>query len=602
LAVSATHKISDKFGRYILLERLGKGGMGEVYLAKLAGPMGVTRYVALKRVLEGMTSEKVAQMFVDEMRLAVRLTHPNIVSVYDFGLEQDSYFLAMEFIEGCDVHQVLKRSHAKGAANIECDLFMIAQVARGLDYAHKLSDAKGSPLEIVHRDVTPANIMISYNGDVKLADFGIARAAQQVRQTVTEAGEIKGKIRYMSPEQARGERIDGRSDLFSLGTVLLELLTLRPAFAAESDIASLVQVQGGIPADWEARKAKIPADVLPVIEGAMSKEKDTRFKDGAAFAEACEIALRKRDPGFGPHKLAAYIETLFAKEHTALKERMHKYESVQDPSPSGPAPQAGGNADDDKGTAMTRPDSIISGEQVSGAIPIGGTRVSGTTMVAPKASRGLLYGGAVGGLALAFFGVAAVVRNNHPAGTAGATPSAAMVSPTTTGPAPQVQPAAPTPGPSPSAVPPPVAPPPPVAAQRTGRLLLTTNTLATRVFLDKSPLEKSQTPVAAGGMSFKVDVPAGVDWMLRIEAEGFSPVSLPLHLLAGEETTLPVLLSPLAAMVAPPPPSAARPAAHPGGVRRAAAPAAPGAAPAAPAPRPAKAPSSAQGGIEDPFN
>src|SRR5688572_1337928 len=295
------------FGKYELLERLGKGGMAEVYLARLAGPMGVSRYVALKRMLPDIANDRVSQMFIDEVRLAVRLTHPNIVAVYDFGQEGETYFLAMEFVEGRDVHQILKYASRQRppTIDIESTLYIIGQVARGLDYAHRLTDAQGRPAQIVHRDVSPANIMVTFSGDVKLADFGIARAAQHMRSTNTEAGEIKGKIRYMSPEQARGETLDHRTDLFALGTVLLELITLRPAFAGETDIASLLQVQVGIPHEWEARRGALPPDVLPIIEKAMAIDREKRFSNGAEFAEQCELALRKRNPGYGPPRLAA---------------------------------------------------------------------------------------------------------------------------------------------------------------------------------------------------------------------------------------------------------------------------------------------------------
>jgi serine/threonine protein kinase len=542
-----------RFGRYVLLDRLGKGGMGEVYLAKLAGPMGVTRYVALKRVLEGMTSDKVAQMFVDEMRLAVRLTHPNIVAVYDFGLEGDSYYLAMEFIEGTDIHQLLKRAHARKQANVEAALYMLAQVARGLDYAHKLADGQGRPLEIVHRDVTPANIMISYNGDVKLADFGIARAAAQVRMTHTEAGEIKGKIRYMSPEQARAEKIDGRSDLFSLGTVLLELLTLKPAFAGESDIDSLMQVQSGVPKDWEACKAKIPEDVIPVLQKAMAKDRDERYANGAELAEGCELVLRKRDPGYGSAKLAAYIEALFVKEHTQLRERMHRYEGAAAPEVTSSGTSSGGGTGSgghsltpvsdpsrmqqpgtqsqfvNKPTSNTTTDASPQSE-VLAVGTMGGTRGSVIAQVQPqKVSKGVMYGVLAGVLVAG--GMGAAVLKNHPG--AGGLGAAAMPVPTAVAPVG-------TPAQLPNAV-----APPPTPSVKTGRLLLTTNTAGTKVFLDKSPLEKSTSPVAAGGTSFRVDVPAGTDWVLRVEADGFTSVTLPLKLLPGEETSLPVVLPPV---------------------------------------------------------
>ena len=339
--------LNERLGRYQLLERLGKGGMGEVYLARHAGPMGVARFVALKRVLAERIDHddpddvaKVGHMFVDEMRLAVRLTHPNIISVYDFGVEAGSHYLVMEFVQGVDAYQILKRASMRGhdTTDVACALHLAAEVARGLDYVHKLDDGQGRPLEIVHRDVTPANILVSYNGHVKLADFGVARATHQFRQTRTETGELKGKIRYMSPEQARGQKLDHRSDLFSLGTVLLELFTLKPAFSGESEIESLMQVQKGVPSDWESRTRSVPADVAELLLRIMAPERDARFADGAAVAEAAELLLRRRDPGFGPPKLAAYLTSLFAREKDALRDRMSGYESGAGEPPATPRP------------------------------------------------------------------------------------------------------------------------------------------------------------------------------------------------------------------------------------------------------------------------
>jgi|GEM_PF-6254053 len=564
---------SEMFGRYQLLERLGKGGMGEVYLAKHSGPMGVTRFVALKRVLgdklepeELETGSRLGKMFVDEMRLAVRLTHPNIIAVYDFGLEGGSYYLAMEFVGGVDVHQLLKRGVMRGLDRLDnaCVLYAVGQIARGLDYVHKLTDGRGTALNVVHRDVTPANILLSFNGDVKLADFGVARATQAARQTRTETGELKGKIRYMSPEQARGEKVDSRSDLFSLGTVLLEMLTLRPAFHGESEIQSLMQVQSGRPADWAERLPKIPEDVLPILEKAMSRDREDRYPDGAAFAEQLEVALRRRDPGFGPAKLGAYMVGLFGKEKSALQERMGKYEAGFDDeqvsmvvsisgSKNGKAPPG---VDDDPtsvGTPtnlklppadaapLTSASGLLSTPSSSGTPqPTSTTQVSsaGTAATGRRGPGPMLAALGVAAMGIVGVGVWAV-RNGgtQPAVVAPVTPQ--PVAPV----APQpVAPVAPQPV-GPVAVPQPIAVPQPHAAG-TGRILLNTNTIGTKVFLDKSSAEQSPTPIAAGGTTFKIDIPASSAWVLRIEADGFKTISVPIKLNPGEETSIPVALVP----------------------------------------------------------
>ena len=578
---------TEKFGRYQLLERLGKGGMGEVYLAKHSGPMGVTRFVALKRVLgdklepeELETGSRLGKMFVDEMRLAVRLTHPNIIAVYDFGLEGGSYYLAMEFVGGVDVHQLLKRGVMRGLDRLDnaCVLYAVGQIARGLDYVHKLTDGRGTALNVVHRDVTPANILLSFNGDVKLADFGVARATQAARQTRTETGELKGKIRYMSPEQARGEKVDSRSDLFSLGTVLLEMLTLRPAFHGESEIQSLMQVQSGRPADWAERLPKIPEDVLPILEKAMARDREDRFPDGAAFAEQLEVALRRRDPGFGPAKLGAYMVGLFGKEKSALQERMGKYEagfddeqvslvvSVSSAGNLGKGKVEGGPGADDPTSVGTptnlklpppEPVPALTSTSSSGTPPPTSTTQVSQAGVIGQGRRG--PGPMVVALGVAVLGIVGVgvwaLRGQQ---SSGVQPVAVQpIAPQPVAPQPvvpqpvapvAVQPVAPvavqpvTPAP---VVPQPVAVPP-VAPKPggTGRILLNTNTIGTKVFLDKSSAEPSPSPIAAGGTTFKIDIPASSAWVLRIEAEGFKTLNVPIKLNPGEETSIPVALSP----------------------------------------------------------
>lgn len=317
--------MSTRFGRYELLERLGKGGMAEVHLARVVGPAGVARFVALKRGLHDL-SEKRTRMFLDEMRLAVRLSHPNIVAVYDFGVEADGYFLALELVEGTDLLGWLQRSKEVTGVYVDCVLYMIAQVARGLDYAHRLTDSHGKPLEIVHRDVTPSNVLVSFDGAVKLADFGIARAVSELRETETATGEIKGKVRYMSPEPARGEAIDHRSDQFSLGTMLLELLTLKAAFKGDSDMASLKMVQAGVPKDWSDREAMLPRETIPLLARAMAPERDKRFPSCGELADEIELVLRRRNPGFSPTVLAALMEQKFGADRAAFRKRLSEYE------------------------------------------------------------------------------------------------------------------------------------------------------------------------------------------------------------------------------------------------------------------------------------
>ncbi|MFZ5784838.1 MAG: serine/threonine protein kinase, partial [Acidobacteriota bacterium] len=219
-------------GRFRLLKLLGTGGMAEVFLAHEVGTGGAERLVVIKRVLSHFAHDrKFIQMFLDEARLATRLSHPNIATVYEVGAHERQYFLSMEFVHGEDLRSLLARPELRLEA---CQAALIAaRVAAALHHAHNLADLQGKPLHVVHRDVSPQNIRLSYEGVVKVLDFGIAKAVSNAE--TTQAGTVKGKYPYMSPEQAEGVvELDARSDVFSLGIVLHELLTYRRLFYGRS--------------------------------------------------------------------------------------------------------------------------------------------------------------------------------------------------------------------------------------------------------------------------------------------------------------------------------------------------------------------------------
>ena len=215
----------ETYGRYQLLKKLATGGMAQIYLARQLGPEGFEKLLVVKRILPHLAeNEEFITMFLDEARIAARLNHPNVVQIFDLGAQDDSFFIAMEFIHGEDVRRVWKHADKVGKP-IPLPLIcrIIIEACAGLDYAHKKLDASGRPLNIVHRDISPQNILVAFEGGVKIVDFGIAKAADQA--TVTKSGVLKGKYSYMSPEQAAGQPIDCRTDIFALGVVLYELLT-----------------------------------------------------------------------------------------------------------------------------------------------------------------------------------------------------------------------------------------------------------------------------------------------------------------------------------------------------------------------------------------
>src|SRR5262245_21934690 len=222
----------ETFGKYVLVRRLATGGMADIYLARQSGVEGFQKPCVIKRILPQLADDQqFVSMFLDEARIAALLTHPNIVQIFDLGKQDGSYFLAMEHIHGEDLTRILDAERQRGRTALPENIAIriIAQVAEGLDYAHHAVDEDGLALGIVHRDVSPPNVIVSYAGSVKIVDFGIAKAV--VKHSRTEVGVIKGKVPYMSPEQVQGLELDKRSDIFSLGALLYELSTGQKPFA-----------------------------------------------------------------------------------------------------------------------------------------------------------------------------------------------------------------------------------------------------------------------------------------------------------------------------------------------------------------------------------
>jgi serine/threonine protein kinase len=280
-----------QYGRYHLQQRLGRGGMAEVFRATVDGPGGFQRAVAIKRILpEYGQDEWFTRMIADEARIVSRLSHPNIVQILDTGTIDGSWYIAFELVEGTDMFNLLQTIYGRGQAlPMAFACYIVAEVVAGLDHAHSRRDENGHLLGIVHRDVSPQNVLLSWLGEVKLGDFGIARATQ--RSSDTQAGTIKGKVYYMSPEQARGETVDHRSDLFSAGILLYEALTTQPMYDDEDPGKLLETVALGRwkwPADAEL---KIPAALRQVVTTALAVDVKARFQSGRAMREALLAAM-----------------------------------------------------------------------------------------------------------------------------------------------------------------------------------------------------------------------------------------------------------------------------------------------------------------------
>jgi len=303
-----------RLGRYQIIGRLATGGMAEVYLALSGDVPGFRTLVVLKRILPHLASNaQFIRMFLDEARLAALLDHPNIVRIIEVGHDGEDYFLVMELVQGKPLSAVLRkaaREHKPPSPALTS--YLISQAAHGLSYAHTLTDGESRPLGVVHRDVSPQNVLISFEGAVKMIDFGVARAFGRVAHT--SPGGLKGKIDYMSPEQASAEEVDHRADVFALGVVLWEALTGRRLFRRETELATMrAIVDDPIPHPAEIAPT-IPPELDAIVMRALRKRKDARFASANEMASALEKFAFSNN-GFSPMQVAAYTKSLFAAEY-----------------------------------------------------------------------------------------------------------------------------------------------------------------------------------------------------------------------------------------------------------------------------------------------
>jgi tRNA A-37 threonylcarbamoyl transferase component Bud32 len=296
--------------KYRLGRVLGRGGMAIVYEAMLHEGGTVGQRCVVKRILpEVARDSSFVKMFLAEARLSVLLRHANIVRVFEFGAMQGQPFLAMEHIDGCDLVQIARRcATLKRLIPVEVACRVVAEVAAALDYAHGLHDGEGRPLEIVHRDVSPSNIMMTAAGDVKLLDFGIAKAASHMRDDLTRTGTLKGKISYMSPEQAEGDPVDRRSDIFSLGIVLHELLTMRRVFRGEDDLQTLRRIRDANPPPPSAMRPDITAELDAIVLRMLARDRQDRFQTCGDVAQA--LAPLVREGGGTADRQRVFVATL----------------------------------------------------------------------------------------------------------------------------------------------------------------------------------------------------------------------------------------------------------------------------------------------------
>ncbi|MCY1021897.1 serine/threonine protein kinase [Pyxidicoccus sp. MSG2] len=319
------------FGKYLLLERVNVGGMAEVFIAKAFGVEGFERILAIKKILPTMAEdEEFITMFIDEARISVQLNHANVVHIHELGKHDDTYFIAMEYVAGRDVRTILERyRRRKEIMPTAQAVFITSKLCDGLDYAHRKKDARGQDLHIIHRDVSPQNVLISYEGEVKVIDFGIAKAAN--RSQKTQAGILKGKFGYMSPEQVRGMPIDRRSDIFAVGVLLYEMLTGEKLFVGESDFSTLEKVRNAdVPLPREFNP-NIPPGLEKVVLKALTREPEERYQWASDLAEDLMRFLLAGDAIYSSKHLSSYMKEAFAEDMLRESEKMERYAGIERP-------------------------------------------------------------------------------------------------------------------------------------------------------------------------------------------------------------------------------------------------------------------------------
>lgn len=342
--------LPKKLGPYVVERPISRGGMAEVYEAKRVGPHGFTKRVAVKRILrEHASREDFVAMFIDEARLAAGLQHPNIVQVFDFGDAAGDLYLAMELVEGSNVNQLLRELAARGeTVPLEAALHLVSQAARALAYAHDARDEQGQALGLVHRDVSPANLLITHTGHLKLSDFGIARAAFTARNT--EAGQLRGKLGYMSPEQVLGERLTDRSDIFTLSTVFAEMLLGETLFSRGNDVDVLVRIRDADLSVLHGTSRRIPHDVRELLNRGLSARPEER-PSASAFAGSVEQILTRRGvAAHGPSLVARLLQRL---------ELCHRAVADAQASEAGARPTSLVDMDDHLSPTLVQPDRLV---------------------------------------------------------------------------------------------------------------------------------------------------------------------------------------------------------------------------------------------------
>ena len=317
------------FGKYCLLEKISTGGMAEVFRAKpLGSPVG-DRFLALKRILPHLAEDdQFVKMFIDEAKLCVHLRHPNIVHIYELGHFQSALYILMEFIQGRDLLALQKRLRKRRLVmSVTQACYIAMELARGLDYAHKATDEHGTPLEIIHRDISPQNVLIGYDGQVKLIDFGVAKAADQ--STKTRVGVLKGKFGYMSPEQIKSEPLDRRSDVFAVGIMLWEMLTNRRLFTGDNEYEVFQKVSEARVEPPSLKNPQIPPQLDRIVMKALAAKREDRYAWAAELVGELSAFLYATPPSYVGANLSDWMGRFFQQELAQERAKVRDFAGIR---------------------------------------------------------------------------------------------------------------------------------------------------------------------------------------------------------------------------------------------------------------------------------
>ena len=312
------------FGKYLLLERIGTGGMAEIFRAKVFGAHGFAKEFAVKRILRHLVDdEEFLHMFIDEAKTTVSLCHTNIVQVFDLGEIEGDYFICMEYVHGRDLLDLLARCSEIGLkVPLKLALFILMEMLKGLDFAHKATDAFGVPLGIVHRDVSPSNVLLSYSGHVKIGDFGVAKT--RTSRAITHVGTLKGKVGYMSPEQVAGKPSNCRADIFAVGVIFYEILAMNRLFSGASDLETMLKIRDGSAVEDIKKGPELPLQLRNILQRALMRDPELRYQSADdfhqdlldfAFQNGIQVTIRD---------LARFMRLVFEDKIESSKLRMSK--------------------------------------------------------------------------------------------------------------------------------------------------------------------------------------------------------------------------------------------------------------------------------------